>query len=158
MIVLQPDMPIKAIDKFHLVLADENKRPITDTIYGTGKDTYDRCVFLSYDSFTKARSEKITIHHWYSYDTVYKFAKGNYIVKYNYCKYQGKKLYMRYLDQYNRALVFHYIEIPESNRIHLHDYNDELRNGQGEKMKEATKKNVIVLTCGDFLLREGDCK
>jgi hypothetical protein len=157
MIVLQIDVP-KKIEHLGLTLVDENRREITDTIYGTGKDTYDECVFLSYDSFTKRRTEKINLHHWYRYDTIYKFAKGNYIVKYNYCKYRERKLYIRYVDQYMRSLVYHYIEIPIDKRIHLHDYSDELHDGKVEEMREKTKNNVIVLTCGNFLYRNEDCK
>jgi hypothetical protein len=145
MIVLQIDLPKMTIEHLGLVLVDENRWPITDTLFGTGKDTYDECVFLDYDSFTKRRKEKIAIHHWYVHDTLYKFAEGKYIVKYNYCKYRGKKLYIRYLDQHMRSLVFHYIEIPDSNRIHLHNYSDELFNGKAEQMKEETRKNIMVV-------------
>lgn len=158
MIVLQIDLPQKTIARLNLVLVDESMREVTDTIYGTGKDTFDECIFLSYDSFTKNRTEKIALHHWYKHDTLYKFAMGNYIVKYNYCKYGGKKLYIRYLDQNMRSIVFHYIEIPDSKRIHLHDYNTELFNGKAKEMRQDTKKNVIILGCGNFILRKEDCK
>ena len=158
MIVLQIDLPKSTIEHLNLVLVDENRKVIIDTIYGTGKATYDECVFLEHDSFIKRRKEKIAIHHWYAHDTVYRFAQGKYIVKFNYCKYRGKKLYLRYLDQYKRSLVFHYIEIPDSNSIHLHDYSTELFERKTEQMKRETRKNVILLGCKDFILRKEDCE
>ena len=75
------------------------------------------------------------MHYWYAYDTLYGFAKGNYIVKYNYCKYRDKKLYLRYRDVHTRNLVYHYIEISASQRIHLHNYNNLLRDEKTEVLK-----------------------
>ena len=140
------------------VLVDEKKRVITDTIYGTGLDTYDRCDFLYYDDFIKYRKKKITLHHWYQHDTVYHFAKGKYIVKYNFCGYRDKKLSLRYNDPYSKTTLYHYIEIPANKRIHIHDYSHQLVEGEIAYIIKATKKFVLVMDCVKWSLLKKDCR
>jgi hypothetical protein len=162
MIIVQTPLSKEQFYQAGLALVDrlnnEREKIVVDTIFGTGRETYDECNFLSYEDFTKLRSEKTAIHHWYGFDTIYHFAKGNYIVKYNYCKYKGKKLYIRYYDRYTRGMKFHYIEVPESNRIHLHDYNNELRERKTVELKKMTQPFVMKISCDDLGLRPGDCK
>jgi hypothetical protein len=153
MIMLETDLAKEKIEHLNLVLVDENYKEVVDTVYGTGKETYDYCIFLELDPFTEYRKGKIAVLHWYAYDTTYAFANGNYIVKYNYCKYRNKKLYIRYLDQYNRALVFHYIEIPDGKRIHLHDYNKELIGRENEEIRKDVKPKVMTLDSGVIFFR-----
>ena len=90
MIIVETPVMKKTVYKLEPVLVDEDKKVIVDTMYGTDKPTYDRCDFLTYDDFTRERTKKIAIHHWYENDTFYHFAAGRYIVKYNYCEYRDK--------------------------------------------------------------------
>jgi hypothetical protein len=138
-------------------LVDEEKKVIVDTMYGADKPTYDRCDLLFYDDFTKQRTKKIAIRHWYEYDTFYHFAAGHYIVKYNYCEYEGKKLYLRYSDPSSKS-VYHYIEIPADIRVHLHDYNSQLRERKTEEIQNDLKASVFVMSCEEWNLKKQDCK
>ena len=81
-----------------------------------------------------------------SRDTVYKFAEGKYIIKFNFCKYQGKKLFLRCNDPHSKA-AYHYIEIPEGKRMHLHNYNDELRQGETASLVKQTREFLLTLDC-----------
>src|SRR6476620_4865408 len=71
MILLHTNLPKENLYKLDPVLTDENKNEIYDTVYGTGKDTWDECKFLSYDDFTAYRTGRIAVHHFYEYDTFY---------------------------------------------------------------------------------------
>lgn len=156
MIIVETPVMKKTVYKLGPVLVDEDKKVIVDTMYGTDKPTYDRCDLLTYDDFTKERTKKIAIHHWYEYDTFYHFAAGRYIVKYNYCQYRDKKLYLRYSDPSSK--VYHYIEIPENIRVHLHDYNSQLRERKTEEIKNDLITSVLVLNCEEWNLKTQDCK
>src|SRR6266498_1925316 len=126
MVMLQTDILKEKVYKMKPVLVDGNKKVITDTLYGTGLPTYDRCDFLEQSDFTAYRKKRIAIHYFYQYDTSYYFAEGKYIVHYNFCAYRGKKLYLRFNDPSSQKLKYLYVAIPASNRIHLHEYNNEI--------------------------------
>ena len=158
MIIVETPAAKETIYKLDPVLVDEQKNVITDTIYGTDQPTFDRCDLLYYDDFTKMRTQKITLYHGYEYDTFYHFAAGHYIVKYNFCEYQDKKLYLRYIDPNSKSKVYHYIEIPATIRIHLHNYNSQLRQRKTEEIKNDLKSTVLVLNCEEWNLRKQDCK
>jgi hypothetical protein len=158
MVVVETAVAKGMVYKMDPVLVDEDKKVIVDTMYGTDKPTYDRCEFLFYDDFTKERTKKIAIHHWYENDTFYHFAAGRYIVKYNFCEYQDRKLYLRYSEPPAKSKIYHYIEIPARSRIHLHDYNSQLRERKTEEIKNDLKDFVLVLTCQEWNLRKQDCK
>ena len=158
MIMIQSPVSKDNFYKFSVVLVDSDKKEITDTIFGTGKGTWDDCRFVSYEDFTAMRKKKIRIHSWYAYDTVYAFSAGNFIVKFNYCKYQDKKLYIRFVDRYTRGLTFHYIEVPLNRRLHLHNYNNELQQRKTQRLKELTQPLVMKISCEDLGLRPADCK
>jgi len=162
MIIIQSPLSSERFYQAGLALVDtiENEREdiVVDTIFGTGKKTYDECIFLSYEDFTKRRSKKTAIHNCYGHDTMYHFTKGSYIVKFNYCKYQGKKLYIRYYDRYTRGLRFHYIEVPENKRIHLHNYAFELQERRTAELKKKTQPFVMKISCNDLGLRPDDCR
>ena len=49
--------------KLSPVLVDENKNLIVDSIYGTGKESYDTCKFLSYEDFLRYRTQRTSIIH-----------------------------------------------------------------------------------------------
>jgi len=158
MIIMETNMPKGSVYKMKPVLVDENKVVITDTIYGTGLPTYDRCDFLYFSDFMTYRKKKIAVHHWYEYDTMYHFAAGKYIVRYNFCAEREKKLYLRYTDPSSKRGTYQYIEIPEENRIHLHEYNNELRSGQAEKLRDETKNFVLTVDCKNWNLQKPDCR
>ena len=158
MILVETPVEKGMVYKMEPVLVDGDKKVIVDTMYGTDKPTYDRCDFLSYDDFTNQRTKKIAIHHWYEYDTFYHFAAGRYVVKYNFCEYQDKKLYLRYSEASATSKIYHYIEIAASNRIHLHDYNSQLRERKTEEIKKDLKDSVLVLNCQEWNLKKQDCK
>jgi len=158
MIVLETPVAKGTLYKLEPVLVDEEKKVIVDTMYGTNKPTYDRCELLFYDDFTKQRAKKIAIHHGYEYDTFYHFAAGQYILKYNFCEFRDKKLYLRYSDASSKSKIYHYIEIPDANRIHLHDYNSQLRERKMEKIKNDLKGSVLVVSCEQWKLKKPECK
>jgi hypothetical protein len=155
--MLETNVSKERMKKLNPVLVDENKKEITDTMYGTGKATYDRCNFMYYADFKKYRTKKVSLHGWYAHDTVYYFAAGKYIVKYNFCKYQDKKLYLRYLDPYTRGLTYHYIEIVPENRIHLHDYSVQINKRETDNIKNSIKAFIMTVNCDKWGLRENDC-
>ena len=158
MIMLQTNISKDVLYKLDPVLVDANKNKINDTVYGTGMDTHDPCGFLSYDDFIAYRTTRIQVHNWYRYDTFYRFAEGLFIVKFNFCDYEGRKLYLQFVDPHTQKGSFHYIEIPDSHRIHLHDYGRELFAGKSEKTKKDIQPFILKLDCDDLLLREDECQ
>jgi hypothetical protein len=158
LILLQTKASKSAISKLHPVLVDETKKEINDTIYGTEKETYDPCVFLSYNDFNAYRAKRIQVYDGYDKDTIYHFAKGRLIARYNYCNYRERKLYLRLVDPHARELTYHYVEIPDSLRIHLHDYNSELREGKKEPISKKIQPFIVKLSCDSLLLRKEECK
>lgn len=129
MILLKTDISKEEFTKLNPVLVDAHKQLIVDTVYGTGLATYDSCRFLYYDDFVQYRTGRIKLHHWYRYDTAYYFARGHYLVRFNYCRYArgaDTGLYIRYDDP-----VLHepkYIEVPADRRIHLHIFYRQIYN------------------------------
>ena len=157
MILLQTNIPKEKLYKLQPVLVDENKKEITDTVYGTGKDTYDKCAFLSYEDFTAYRTQRIKVHHWYQYDTFYHFTKGGYIVKYNFCQYRNQKLYLRFQDPDTTTVTFRYLEIPQDKRMHLHNYNKELTQRETLLLQQVTKPFAFVVNCAEWGFDANNC-
>jgi hypothetical protein len=155
LVQLQTTIPKATVYRLHPVLVDENKQIIIDTMYGTNKPAYDSCWFLFEADFTKYRERKIAIHQWYQYDTFYHFAAGFYIVQYNFCKYQGEKLYLRYTDPYSTS--YHYVEVPQEMRIHLHDYNNQMRENKTDEIKKDVRNSILTLDCAKWSLKKQDC-
>ncbi len=144
MLMLKTDATAAEIKKLQPALVDENKNTVIDTLYGTGSDqTFDTCYFLLYNDFVKYRAGRIQLHHWYAFDTLFHFAEGNYVVHYNYCKY-GKegKLFIRYNDSSGTS-GYRYKEVTAMNRIHLHDYNREIREHQTDQLRKTLSPFVI---------------
>ncbi len=158
MILLQTELDKQQVYKQQPVLVDENREIITDTVYGTGKDTYDTCSFLYYDDFLAYRTAKINLHYWYGYDTVYHFAAGYYVARINYCKYRNKKIYLRLADPYSQRPAYRYLEINSTAIIHLHDHNNNIRYRQTATIKEAIREAVLVMSCDKWMLRKEDCR
>jgi len=158
MILIETPVPKEQINSLSPLLVDEYRKTMTDTVYGTGLDTYDACEFLFSDDFTECRKKKTELHQFYNYDTAYYFTQNKFVVKYNYCNYKDKKLFIRFMDPYRRDLHYHYIEVPENKRIHLHDYNEQIKNRSYHGMDTLIQPYVMKLSCIDWLLREDDCK
>jgi hypothetical protein len=158
MIMMRTPVSKEMIYKLKPVLVDEQKNVVTDTMYGTGLPTYDRCDFLSYEDFVDYRAGKITVHHWYGYDTVYHFAAGNFIVKYNFCKYEGSKLFLRFDDPGSEAVQYHYIEIPEAIRIHLHNISSLLYSRQTAAIRKELQHSILNIACSEWGLKDEYCK
>lgn len=158
MILMQTSIPKEKLYLLHPVLVDANKKEVIDTVYGTGLDTHDNCEFLSYEDFTDYRAKKIALHYFYQYDTFYHFAAGGYLVKYNFCKYEGKKLYLRFEDPHTRDVTFRYIEIPANRRMHLHEYNNALLERETQELKKRTQPFVLKVSCEEWKLWANECK
>jgi hypothetical protein len=157
LLLIKTDVSPENINKLFPVLVNEKKEIIVDTIYGTGKPTYDTCNLLYYDDYLAYRTKKIELHYWYAHDTVYHFAKGNYIIKVNFCKYRNKKLFLRLNDPYSRGIRYKYVEIPNTALIHLHDYNMEINARATNTIKEAVSKSLITIDCAAWGLKAEDC-
>jgi hypothetical protein len=158
MILIETPVPEEQINSLDPILVDEYHKLITDTVYGTGLDTYDACEFLFSDDFTECRKKKTEQNHFYTHDTAYYFTQNKLVVKYNYCLYKDKKLFIRFVDPYRRDLYYHYIEVPENKRMHLHDYNEQIRNRSYKGMDTIIQPFVIQVRCSEWMLREDDCK
>lgn len=140
-LMIKTDATKSEIEKLQPVLVDANKQVVIDTLYGTGKDTYDTCTFMEYDDFVKYRTERTRLHHWYEYDTVLNFAKDHYVVHYNFCKHEGKQLFIRYMGPGHGH--YHYMEIPADKRIHLHDLNNMIREKNYTGILKQVEPNII---------------
>lgn len=147
MILLKTDVTAAEFRQLNPVLVNKSRKIIVDTIYGTGLETYDSCRFMSYDDFMQYRTNRIKLHHWYNYDTMYYFAKDNYPVKYNYCRYQygdNSDLFIRFDDPVTKE--YGYIEIPVSRRIHLHDFGSGIRRRL--PLAEITPMHALLMEVG----------
>jgi len=158
MIMLKTPILKNAASRLNLALVDESKTLVIDTMYGTYKATYDSCLFLKFDDFTKYRTQRIALHPWYQYDTFYHFAAVFYIVKYNYCKFRDQKLYVRYTEPYSGSQIYHYIEVPDSIRIHLHNYSNQLYDRATSEIRRELKNSILAVSCKNWGLRDADCK
>ncbi|MGQ0738723.1 MAG: hypothetical protein ACT4OJ_06650 [Bacteroidota bacterium] len=157
MILLKTDVSPAEFAKLNPVLADGDKRVVIDTIYGTGKDTYDSCRFLSYDDFLRYRTEKIKLHYWYGYDTLYHFARGYYVIRYNYCRYKwdGRSdLFIRFNSLSAGKEESLFIAIPTGRRIHLHEYNMEINRRQTDKILSAIEPLIMEVGRAEWKLPE----
>ena len=151
MLLLQADISGAEMKKMKPVLVNKNKDLVVDTIYGTGKVTYDTCHFLWYDDFVAYRTARINIHHWYQYDTVLYFASDNYVVHYNYCRYAKTVLYLRITNP--ETGEYNYFEIPRNNRLHLHNYNSLIYDRETEKLKKEVEPFIFRLNRENLNLR-----
>ena len=146
MILLKTDVTAAEFNKLNPVLVDGNKKIVIDTIYGTGKETQDTCWFLGYDDFMKYRTARTKVHYWYGYDTMFHFARGYYLIHYNYCRYKWdgrSNLFIRFNDPSAADTIHHYIEIPTDRRIHLHDYNREINGRRTAEIVSAVQPNIM---------------
>jgi hypothetical protein len=150
MIIVETNVPRERIAELRPFLVDEKGKCIA-------RDTYDECELLYYDDFTEKRKSKVQEHPYYRYDTAYTFAQGKFIVKYNYCDYKGK-LYLSFVNPYRRDLYYEMIEVPENKRVHLHDYNEQIRKCSYQEMDILLKPFILHLDCFAWHLNEYDCE
>jgi hypothetical protein len=158
MILLESDVPESVIAKLQLALVDENKNELNDTVYGTGKDLHDPCIFLPYKDFMAYRVDRIAVDRSYQHDTVYRFAEDLLMVKFNYCNYRDRKLYLRFINRHASPGSYYYVEIPDSLRIHLHEYSTELYAGKKEEIKKKVQPFIVRLDCDAFFLKQEECR
>lgn len=135
------------------VLVDKYKRIVMDTIYGTGLDTYDTCRFLFFDDFQLYRTERIKTHYWYGHDTSYHFARGLYLVRYNYCKFglRGNgEVFIRYNDPSGLPDSYRYLPVPDSSGIHLHDLYLQLNRREYDEILVKVQPRIFYLGRKDW--------
>ncbi len=162
MILIKTDAPARELYMMELILVEDSTRIfknnsiVVDTNYGAG--SYDTCYLKSYGDFMSYRIAKIRKYHGYAYDTVFRFAEGYFLIKFNWCKYKGKKLYIHFYDRHTRGQTDRYIEIPKENRIHLHDHSSEINAGKSKEILEAIKNKILYISCIGWTLYESDCK
>jgi len=147
MILLRTDLSPTEFRQLQAVLVDGKKEPVVDTIYGTGAATYDTCNFLYYDDFLAYRTSRIPVHQWYRIDTVYAFAAGYYVVRFNYCEYRrgNTDLFIRYTEPGKDPGVFKYMTIPLSRRVHLHDYNGPINRRETAEILRSIEPMILVV-------------
>jgi hypothetical protein len=146
-LMLRTDASYKEMKQLQPVLVDGKKQVIIDTLYGTGKSTNDLCEFLYFDDFKNYRAKKTELHHWYAYDTLLDFSAGHYVVHYNYCRYRRNgtnDLYIRFIDPHDND-AYHYIEIPASQRIHLHDFSSQIMDRNFTAILDTIEPAIIKI-------------
>jgi len=77
-------------------------------------------------------------------------------VKYNFCKYQGKKLFVRYTEAYSNS--YRFLEVPQEIRIHLHEYDSQMREDKTDEIKNDLKNSILALNCEEWNLKKQDCR
>lgn len=156
LVVIQTNMTAAEMVRFKPVLVDENKSIVIDTIYGTGGKTWDTARVLPFEAFQQYRTERIQLHRWYNYDTMYRFAAGYYVAKANYCKFAhtGRKLFVRFtLQPPGKNPVYRDIEIAGKGLLHLHDYSIELNQKDAEGIRKRIAALVLTIQRSDLGLR-----
>ncbi len=144
MILLNTKLDKEHFYKLGAVLVDDHKNVISDTLYGTGAKTYDTCRFLSCDDFIAYRTGRTNFHHWYAYDTLYHFAEGMFIVKFNFCKYEGRELFIRFSASAGDNAAYRYISVAQEQRVHLHNYSTELFDGNSTAIRKKIRPQLIA--------------
>ena len=48
-------------------------------------------------------------------------------------------------------------EFPESDRMHLHDYNNEIRERKTKDLQKITQPFVLKVSCKEWKLRPAEC-
>lgn len=146
LLMIRTDLSPAEFKNLAPVMVDADNKILIDSIYGTGKQTHDSCRVLYYDDFLAYRTERIRLHHWYGLDTVYHFANGHYVARFNYCRYDDKKLFIRFNDPATDAVKYNYIEIPVDRRIHLHEYNNQLYARQSAELLRLVQPLILQVS------------
>lgn len=150
-LMIKTDASKDEMEMLRPALFDSKRLVVVDTLYGTGKKTFDTCFFMEFGDFASYRKEKAKIHNWYNYDTMLSFAEGYYVVHYNYCKFSGKapgELFIAYMGPGHGH--HHYLEIPADKRIHLHDYYSLIQKGEKEQTLKAVESKIISVSRAEW--------
>ena len=164
MILIKTDAATNNLDQIEVTLVEDStwifhgKGIVIDTIYGTASLMADTCRLKSHSEFMSYRTAKIQLYHGYAYDTVYGFSEGHFLIKFNLCKYRGKKLYLHFYDRHSRGLTDRYIRIPEANRISLHDVSTEINARQTKEILELIREKIMYIPCTAWTFYETECK
>lgn len=148
MIIMQTNVSAAELNKINPILVDANKNIVVDTMYGTGLETFDTCRFMFYDDFKAHRTEKTKIHYWYRFDTLYTFAEGYAVVRFNFCRYErsGAMLYVRFNNLKDSGDKYSYIEVSPEKRIHLHDYSRMINEHKHDAIKDSVQSFVLKIS------------
>jgi hypothetical protein len=152
LLMIRTNVTPAELKKMDPVLVDANKKLITDSVYGTGKETHDSARILFYDDFLAYRTERIKLHHWYGFDTVYHFAKGHHVARFNFCRFNNKKLFIRFHDPSTAAGEYSYIEMPNDRRIHLHEYNMLINRRKSEELLSLLQPLILQVSRSEWKL------
>lgn len=155
LILLKTDVSREEMLQLQPVLCDGSRQLVIDSVYGSGATLADTCRFLAYEDFRQYRISRTTISHWYKYDTVYSFAKDLFLVKYSYCRFKepGTTLYIRYRSRRQGKWQYNYIAVPETRRVHLHNYYRELNARDSAGLRKQLEPFVLQLDRARFGLR-----
>jgi hypothetical protein len=156
MVLVETNLAPKQMEQAHLMVTGENKKPVIDTFSNEGKPFYDTCRLYPYAEFLKKRKEQLKTYRWYQYDTVYHFAENKYLVRFNLCRFYGKKLFLSFQHPYTRNLQIIYIEIPDNKRISLHAISDKLYKRDYEAISKEIAPMIMRLDCKELLRRDCD--
>lgn len=143
-LMIKTDATPAEMSMLKAALVDSKKQLVIDTLYGTGKETIDTTNIMEWDEFEKYRKEKTKIHNWYNHDTMLSFAKGYYVVRYNYCKFDNanpQDLSIRYIGPGHGH--YHFMPVAADKRIHLHDYNSLISKKEKEEILKALESKII---------------
>lgn len=149
MLLIKTDATREEMMRLDLTVVDMNKNPIIEKQYSKNKNNDEPCRFLYYDDFLASRISQIKTDSWNKYDTAYHFAKEHYVVRINYCNNNKNELFVRYVDSSSTS-GYKYIEIPYSRRIHLHDYNNEIRNRQTALLLQMLEPFILPISRKEF--------
>ncbi len=153
-LMIKTDASEAEMKSMHPTLVDGRKQIIVDTLYGTGKNTFDTCRFLEYDEFVGLREEKSKIHSFYRHDTMLKFAKGFYVVHFNFCKYDKDKegpLFISYAGAGHGH--DHYIPVPVEKRIHLHNHSNDIYKKNYDAILKNVDSQILTINRKDWGLQ-----
>jgi hypothetical protein len=152
-LMVKTDVNVAEMRRLDPVLTDAGHNIVIDTLYGTNKKTWDTCRFLYFDDFMAYRTKRIQVHGFYAYDTMLHFAKGYYVVHYNYCKFQKAGNTALYVRIKNSSGDYDYIPIADDKRIHLHNFNMEIIEHKTEKLVSMSQPYVITIRKEDLGLK-----
>ena len=147
--------------KLQPVLVDSNKNVLISEYSVTGKMIPDTNFLFSYEDFMADRTIKIATFSWYVYDTIYHFAKGHFLARFNHCRFsrQQAKLFIRFNDVSGASAVsgaYHFIPVPLDKRIHLHDHQALFWDKNISAMQEAVKPFVMNIERKEWFIRPGN--
>lgn len=124
LVLLETDLPQSFFYYMHPALISIPKGVNKDSALRFHyRSQYDKPV-LSWPDFKAEVMKGHPGDHSYRYDTLYHFAAGRYLVRFNFCEAASELLFIRFMNPYSRGVKYHYIEVPDSARISLCRHNN----------------------------------